>query len=542
MDVRYPLSYSIPGVYRKHLNNNKDIDLVEHLCKKNLIRGIPDVNEFLKNIALVKEQPYVRTLYGESERECIALRSAVADYAKFADANKKYSFAAWTLWQQRKDKVYLGSNIIYAFCGSHKLDAKEFMRFLHTHPEKKNFYTYVELFFHENNIQKWIQKAAWLGFAGKDSPKLDSVQNDALKKVIKSSFSCVQGGAGVGKTTTVSEIIKQVKNMTVVQTVTFTHKAKRCVEKRLSMAGIDGVNTSTIHSFVFQLKSTKFPRLFLIVDESSMVDLELMGELAKMMMENCESYQLCFVGDKMQLPSVGRGEIYRMMVDSNGGHVNSLVKCYRTDKPDLFEAYENIRNGRIPKSTDNFEVHLYDTDKEIDSFVGNFINEHEANYMYVAWQNKDVLKVNKWVQAAMLKAGKIGPLGWNNLYMHDRVVYRGENKDALTNAMTGTVTSVEADGMTVTWDDSTEVTAFKKDSYGIQLMYCGTCHILQGSEYDKVCVLCYDIPKMIKCSDRKWIYTAVTRAQNKVVFVSTHDVQIFIEHPIADVPLSSLKF
>jgi ATP-dependent exoDNAse (exonuclease V) alpha subunit len=245
----------------------------------------------------------------------------------------------------------------------------------------------------------------------------------------------------------------------------------------------------------------------------------------------------------MQLPSVGRGEIYRMMIDAGGPHVNSLTKCYRTDKPDLFDAYEAIRAGKIPESSANFKVHLFDDECDIDSFVVKFINDHKADYMYVAWQNKDVTRINKWVQTAMLKSGKIGPATWGNcFYLHDRVVYRGENIKSLTNAMTGAVIAVEADGMSVKWDDSAEISNFKKDAFGVQLMYCGTCHIMQGSEYHQVCVLCYDIPKMIKCSDRKWIYTAVTRAQDNVVFVSTREVQIFIEHPIAEVPLCSLRF
>eukprot|EP00798_Chlamydomonas_sp_ICE-L_P019597 gene19597-26280_t len=512
MEARFSLSYGIAGVSKRNLNNCKDIDILEHVCKKNMCRAITDVNEFVKNLAAIKEQPYTRALFGENDRECLTLRNTIAKHINYEDTSKMYAFAAWTLWEQRKNQIYIGSNVIYAFCSNNKLDPKEFMR------------------------------AAWLGFTGRDSPKLDASQNIVLKRAIGSPFTCVQGGAGVGKTTTVSEIINQVKKHTVVATVTFTHKAKRCVEKRLLMAGIEGVTTSTIHSFIYSLKSTKIPRLFLIVDESSMVDLELLGELAKQMLENCDSYQLCFVGDKMQLPSVGRGEIFRMMIESNGAHVNSLTKCYRTDKPDLFDAYEKIRAGELPESTANVKVHMLESDKEIDSFAGKFIGKHRAEYMYVAWQNKDVFKINRWVQSGQLKLGKIGPSCWKNFYLHDRVVYRGENTDTLTNAMTGTVTMIEFDGMTVQWDDSPEVTSFKKEARGVQLMYCGTCHIMQGSEYKQVCVLGYDIPKMIKCSDRKWIYTAATRAQDNVVLVSTKDIGLLIGHPEADAPLSSLKF
>ena len=108
--------------------------------------------------------------------------------------------------------------------------------------------------------------------------------------------------------------------------------------------------------------------------------------------------------------------------------------------------------------------------------------------------------------------------------------------------MTGTVVDVKSDGMTVKWDDCAEVTVFKKDARGVQLMYCGTCHIMQGSEYKQVCVLCYDIVKMIKCSDRKWIYTAVTRAQDNVVLAATRELDIFVAHQLADAPLSGLSF
>ena len=357
-----------------------------------------------------------------------------------------------------------------------------------------------------------------------------------------SPFSCIQGGAGVGKTTTVSEIIKEVKQVLTVVTVTFTHKAKRCVEKRLHEAGITDVTTSTIHSFIMRLKGMRFARILLLIDESSMVDLELMGELAKQMMEFCDAYQLCFVGDTMQLPSVGRGEIYRMMIDAAGPHVKSLVQCYRTDRADLFDAYQAIREGRLPPTSEHFKLELFDDDGGIDGFAAGFIARHSDAYMYVAWQNKDVARINKMVQAEMVKSGRVGPRAWGQFYMHDRVVYRGENKEHLTNAMTGTVVDVKSDGMTVKWDDCAEVTVFKKDARGVQLMYCGTCHIMQGSEYKQVCVLCYDIVKMIKCSDRKWIYTAVTRAQDNVVLAATRELDIFVAHQLADAPLSGLSF
>lgn len=184
METRYPLSCALPGVKRTLLSHCRDVDCLEHLCVKNLVRCLSDTSLFIKNLSALREKPYTRELFGESEKDCLAVREALAGYIGFEDKDDKYSFAAWSLWQQRRDKVYLGSNVIFAYCGSHHLDSKELMRFLHAHPEKKNFYTYVDLHFHEQNVQRWIQRASWLGCTGRDTPALDATQCAALKHVI----------------------------------------------------------------------------------------------------------------------------------------------------------------------------------------------------------------------------------------------------------------------------------------------------------------------------------------------------------------------
>ena len=479
----------------------------------------------------------------------------------------EYTFAAWALWQKNKSKMYLPCNVVFAYCYRWKLDSKEMLKHLRRHDVSKNMVTTNDLYECERTIDAFLRKAtACAKLTCKSSDALDAVQNRAVRLSLASPVSAIQGGAGVGKTTTVSHLVNEVASQTSVVCLAFTHKAKRCIRQKLQN---DDVRVSTIHSFIQTHKGaavTQYERLFLLLDETSMIDVELLADLAKTVMQKCDGYQVCFVGDEQQLQPIGRGEFFRCaalflkkqegaiclrghdvharrsLVGASGGHVSVLKKCYRTDRPDMFGAYQRIREGEMPESSPNFDVKYCETDKDINARVGAVIRSMADGdaVQFIAWQNKDVYKVNQWVQARLLKTGRVGPESWGGFYKGDKVIYRGDNtKDGVTNATIGRVTDVNR-SIKVLWEDGKISTFFKDVAKDLFLAYCITAHSSQGSEYATVVVPCYDVDKMMKCIDRRWFYTAVTRARSHVTVMCSPGIKEFLRKDIAPQPVSGV--
>lgn len=524
-----------------HRLSAKNPEFINELVKIDTFSHVTDIKTFLKNMDTLKSQPFEKQLYGEALSDVyMARKKFVEASGASAEKDAMHDFAAWSVFQANPTSTYLTANKLHYFCMKWGIDKAEFFKHTAKLPNTL-MYTYREIRGNELAIQDMLGKAQCQGYVARDSPILDNIQNGALKGILGKPFCALRGGAGVGKTVCVSEIIKQVMQVTPVIAVAYTNKAKRCIAKKMEEFGIEGPNVivSTIHSLIMHLKATQYKNAFIIVDEASMVDIETLGEMAKMIMKNIGSYQMCFVGDDFQLSPVGRGEFFRQLV-ATPQNSYALTKCYRAKDQDLFEAFEMIRNGIMPQSSENFKVIYVNDDKELNSQMGHFIRSHSNSFQYVAWQNKDVFKLNKWVQEALLKAGKLGLGEWRGYRENDVVCYRGEKKDNLTNALIGKVTEVHSDGMLVVWENG-DKTLFKLETPEVQLFYVATVHLLQGSEFQNIVVPCYDIKAMMNLLDRRWLYTACTRAKHKVVILATKDVEAFVKKSVFSIQASGIQ-
>ncbi|MFW5967833.1 MAG: ATP-dependent DNA helicase, partial [Persicimonas sp.] len=82
-----------------------------------------------------------------------------------------------------------------------------------------------------------------------------------------------------------------------------------------------------------------------IVDEASMIDLELMNQLVAAVEKDA---RLILVGDRDQLPSVGAGAVFADLTGLGGAHAHELVKNYRTEGKQILKAAEAINTGKAP--------------------------------------------------------------------------------------------------------------------------------------------------------------------------------------------------
>jgi len=143
-------------------------------------------------------------------------------------------------------------------------------------------------------------------------------QRDAISTAVKYRIGCLQGSPGVGKTFCVAAIVKAVIQRSGRDSIAVcapTGKAAVRVAQSMLANGVD-LPASTIHrllqvegeggdgwSFHFN-DQNPLPYRFLIIDESSMIDVDL---LASLLRACTPSTHILFVGDTGQLAPVGHG-------------------------------------------------------------------------------------------------------------------------------------------------------------------------------------------------------------------------------------------
>jgi ATP-dependent exoDNAse (exonuclease V) alpha subunit len=542
------------GESEEYIKKCPDFGFFKACAENGILDMVDDWKVFVSASKALKANPFMKEHFGDGMENLIPIRTKLS-HMFTSDSIKcdtlRTSFAVWVFFESKTGSVYSPHHLFSPFCTKYTVNVEDFFDHVVRHNEFKKLYTSRDIRKCETDIVKWLKNAEPLHHAFEQVDVLDEAQNSAIKKIMSSKFSVVQGNAGCGKTTSICEMMKQInKNQNVrIIAAAYTHKAKKCIEMRLRTAGLGKVFIGTVHAvigIIHHIAEDNGPQenIFLVLDEASMLDVELLGQLAFTMMESGARYQVCFVGDFFQIQPVGRGELFRQLVQDDKDIVCKLSKCYRTDKTDLFDAYELLRSGKLPKSSEHFKVEMKEDDKDTCSFVGKFIMKHLDSYQLIAWQNKHLGVLNTWVQKALVKANKIGPghfkKGAKEFYVNDRVIYCGENTEDITNSMNGTVVNIDSSGLWIKWEHKAKHVIYK-DIYGIYLAYAISAHKSQGSEYKNVLVVCYEVEKMTKCLDRRWLYTSCTRGQENVVVAATPNITAFVEKPLSKIPIHNIK-
>ena len=148
--------------------------------------------------------------------------------------------------------------------------------------------------------------------AATPAARLDDQQRRAVAAVLARGLVLLEGGPGTGKTSTVAAMINAVQQLCPRARIHLAAPTGKAAA-RLGQASGDRHPYSTLHRLLEQrgdrfLRNRHHPlRLdLLIVDEVSMVDLELMAALVEALPASC---RLVLVGDPAQLPPVAPGAV-----------------------------------------------------------------------------------------------------------------------------------------------------------------------------------------------------------------------------------------
>lgn len=169
------------------------------------------------------------------------------------------------------------------------------------------------------------KKEATLGFT------LHELQKEAVQTAIKNQVAIITGGPGTGKSTileVVVDVYHQLKPEGAVQLLAPTGKAAQRLDEIAEKTGVAKAKTLHRALHVNQTKTygDDLTEDFIIVDESSMIDLHMMALLLTHIKTGAK---LLLVGDPNQLQPVGYGEAFADMIVSKKVPITQITQVFR---------------------------------------------------------------------------------------------------------------------------------------------------------------------------------------------------------------------
>lgn len=335
--------------------------------------------------------------------------------------------------------------------------------------------------------------------------KLNEIQKSVVDAIESNSLIVFTGLPGTGKTTTIRAIVDCYGEEDILLFAPTGKAAAR-------MSELCSIQANTLHSVFSPLFIDRpvYENKIIIVDELSMCDVEIAGNLANGIGNGCV---VILVGDPDQLPSVGPGQVLKDVLASGVGLRYHLNVVMRTKPGSILQSAHSIHAGKFIVTGEDKEVlTFYPKVWDIAIIVSQILKHPE-------WKDAQFLSVlrEKGSTIANTVAQKIlNPHGLNKFKTGDKVIHTKNNKDlGVFNGEMGIVVNSGFDGITVEFKD--KLISYPHNlMWQLDLAYCITIHKSQGSEFDKVVLLLS--PSQI--TTRNIFYTGLTRTKSKILIVA----------------------
>ena len=366
-----------------------------------------------------------------------------------------------------------------------------------------------------------------------------------------SKYTVIAGYAGTGKSTLVKFIISALGcNEDEVVFTSFTGKATQVLLKK------GNKNVSTLHKLLYEWRPlpnggyfkrpvAEIPYRVVVVDEVSMVPRSLIDALLRY-----DVYVL-FCGDPFQLPQISKDDVHDLL-DHPHVFLDEIMR--QAAESEIIRLSMDIRQG-----------------KELNRYIGKeamVLNKEELNEGMLSWADQIICAKNdtrfnlNMKMKELLGKGREPREGDKIICLRNYWETISNTENPLVNGTIGYMTNIYKsyikypsylnnltlpylgikftsdseddfeinidENKLITEKDSLDwATSYKinksskfKGSIPLEFAYgyAITCHRAQGSEWDKVLVVEENFP-FKKEEHARWLYTAATRASEKLVII-----------------------
>jgi len=382
----------------------------------------------------------------------------------------------------------------------------------------------------------WAQQKAGFEFA--------DAQAEALKQSLSSKVSILTGGPGTGKTTILRALVAilRAKKTKIFLTAPTGRAAKRMSESTSHFA-------QTIHRLLkfdpsqggFSVNENS-PLVcdYLIMDESSMLDTRLAAALVRALPANAH---LLLVGDADQLPSVGSGNVLKDLIESEKLPVTRLGVTFRqADDSGIVGLAHSILAGKsgppVPLEPSSalprhHDVHFIraESPEQCVEVVCNLCKNVLPKSMGINPQTDlqilaplhrgvgGIGNLNDQIRDSINPIGATHVVGSMLFREGDKVIQTRNNYDKdVFNGDLGVIQRVDSiNGVLEIEFEGKRITYERMEVTDLQPAYAISVHKSQGSEYP---VVIFPLLKQhFMMLQRNLVYTGLTRAKRKVIFV-----------------------
>ncbi len=392
-------------------------------------------------------------------------------------------------------------------------------------------------------LQKRMEKTDWPTYlaelTSKNNVSLSDIQQSAVQAALTGKISVLTGGPGTGKTTTLQMVMHALEKENIKYSLAAPtgRAAKRLSETTQREARTLHRLLEWKEGFFSYDEDNPLPTEFIIIDESSMLDILLFSSVLKAMQPHAH---LMLVGDVDQLPSVGAGNVLKDVINSSIADVTRLSHIFRQEQAShIIVNAHRINQGQNPylenRSEDFFFFSVEDRINDVAPMIVQIVQERLGKKLGSYNPMRDVQVIapmyrgpagvdalNLALQAVLnpKDAGRAELTVNQRVFrVGDKVMQTKNNYEKeVYNGDIGYIQGIDPKAIKVTVIiDEQFIEYDMTDIDQLILAYCISTHRSQGSEYPVVVMPV--VPQHYMMLQRNLLYTAITRAKRMVVLV-----------------------
>ncbi|UDK97039.1 ATP-dependent RecD-like DNA helicase [Lysinibacillus sphaericus] len=385
-----------------------------------------------------------------------------------------------------------------------------------------------------------------IGYQRKHQIILAEKQREAIHYLFKKQLLILTGGPGTGKTTVIKTMLNLYRNLHPKATIALVAPTGRASRK---LSEVTEMEASTIHKLIGYRQGekplynaqNKLPVNFLIIDEMSMVDLQLASLLIDALDKNTK---ILFVGDIDQLPSVNPGNVLKDLIDA-GLPTVKLTQVFRQSQESQIVTNAHRINKGKPLLINKEKNDFYFIESECPNQIAQLIVLSIARFINLGYSLSDILVLSP------MKKGPVGTqilnemirefinplhtglnewlIGKKKFREGDKVIQiKNNDQKKLSNGDIGIVLEItreknangDLEDIMICNFSGRKVTFYKEELNQIELGYVITIHKSQGGE-SPIVIIPVTTSHYVMLA-RNLIYTGLTRAKNIMVFIGSH--------------------